>query len=83
MENKNNRWIDPNVELPPIGVYVTILYPNPAYNDLDVTTIAYRNSKNNFTTLSYVKSNAKYGFKLPIKKDKNVMLGSYVKGWKY
>jgi hypothetical protein len=79
-EEKKLGWINPKIELPPIGLEVLILYPNPAYNDHEFITIAERISETQFATK---RSEKKYWLKLDIEQDKEKRFKSYVKRWAY
>jgi hypothetical protein len=79
-EEKKLGWIDPKIELPPIGLEVLIVYPNPAYNDHEFITIAERISDTQFATK---RSEKKYWLKLEIVQDKEKRYKSYVKRWAY
>ena len=79
-EEKKLGWIDPKIELPPIGLEVLIVYPNPAYNNHEFITIAERISDTQFATK---RSEKKYWLKLEIVQDKEKWYKSYVKRWAY
>lgn len=78
MQNENNGWIDPNIELPPIGVEVITTYSNHAYGDMRFVSLAERISDTHFRL---IRANGTKGLIIPFEKHKNLSFGSFIHRW--